>query len=224
VDPLRRDRDAVEGRIALQAGVPLVFALALAGLIFALSGAAFAESFLANFLATVLGVLAAIPVTLWLDRFVETQHRRAEALEKAADSAGRQIELLRLLRDELATNKDLLTSRGPASGEGDHPVPLLATETWEAIRDGGEVDSLQSIDTLTRVERAYRLIRTNVFLEERYLEASLGESQPVAAGSPADRWRRVVVQSDRHVIEALDAALARVDADLAGLTSTVFAR
>jgi hypothetical protein len=208
-------RDRVEARIALQAGVPLVVALVLAGAIFVLAGAAFAESFLANFLATVLGVLAAIPVTLWLDRFVEAQHRGVEITEQTAATTARRTELLELIRDELVANREALSGQAAGKEARTYAAPFLATESWDAIRDGGEVEFLTKLDTLRDVERAYRFIRTNVFLAEREMEATLSASEPQSPGSPAERWRTVLAASDGEVVSAIDTALERVRADLA---------
>jgi hypothetical protein len=148
------------------AGVPLVTlaaAVALANLAGALD-----QAFAAALLATLFGVIAGLPVALWIAR----QQQRAEEVARTIETAQRRALVLGVMRKELAEDLELLASRDLDLHEpGPYNFgPELRNSTWEAFSAGGELAWIDDPELLDAFGRTYHWVAVQCDLERHYRE------------------------------------------------------
>jgi len=121
----------------------------------------FGESFLANLLATIVGVALGIPIAFWINRRVET------ATEKE-----KKTKILSSLRDELTRNHDLLIEWRKNEDSKWELTTLgirMGYEIWNAFSDRGELEWIKDPALLGDLANTYGEIKRIKYLSDKYL-------------------------------------------------------
>jgi hypothetical protein len=200
-------------RSLLLVGVLAPIGVALAGWLVASALGLTTHEYLSGIIPTLMGVVAGLPLALWLVRVAEDVGTRRE---NNAAAARRRL-VTGVIRQEL--EEALAELRGDRA-ERPRPmiVPFLKTEAWRALADGGELRWVDDPELIARVARAYHRIETTTLLERAifdYINDPVrGTIQFTGAGAvkPLDRLVLWVAGQDEHTIAAIDHALAGIRA------------
>jgi hypothetical protein len=125
-------------------------------------GTPFAMDFLANWLATLLGVAIGIPVILLTNQYLEKsseRDRKRKILTLLKDELGRNYSELTLWCGETAKDKKKETAKIPA---------FLRVECWKAFSEGGEIEWIKDPDLMYIIAEAYYWIRAVMYLSEKH--------------------------------------------------------
>ena len=142
--------------------------------------------YLAGLVATFVGVVAGLPVALWVDRMKTEQENRDERVEEQA----RQARVRLLLRAELEAGLKALAEL-PGTPAGVRP-PFLGFHVWSALSVSGEIRGL-SAPLLAKVAEAYRMIEATVEVQRdvfrTYNDPIIQTISYGTGGIPMDRPR-----------------------------------
>ena len=118
---------------------------------------AFWQDFVANGLATLLGVAVGIPIALWINNF----------LEQSSEKEHKQ-KILHLLCDELEYNQHILSSwiKGAKKEDVEVLVLELKHEVWSAFSDGGETQWIKDPILLGKLASVFSDIKALLNLAE----------------------------------------------------------
>jgi len=119
---------------------------------------AFWQDFVANSLATLLGVGAGIPIALWINNL----------LEQSSEKEHKQ-KILHLLCDELEYNSKILSSwitTGAKKEDVEILVLELKHEVWSAFSDGGETQWIKDPILLGKLANVFFDIKALLNLAE----------------------------------------------------------
>lgn len=132
----------------------------------------FREGALSNFLATIVGVVAGIPIAIWLARQQQVEQEKAEAVAKQREKQQRQRKILSLIVSELELNQGILSDRVNRICEKRTAinVPGVKNDLWSAFSDGGELEWLDDVQLLDVLSQAYYHIRWIINLEMLYFD------------------------------------------------------
>jgi len=115
---------------------------------------AYWQGTMGNWLATIIGVVAGLPIALWLNKAIQRvaeSRTAAEATAKAAERAERVREvLLKELGDNVPGLEDLTT--------GTITRIHFSTARWNAMAAGGELRWVTEVDLLEQLALAYESI------------------------------------------------------------------
>src|SRR5437870_2324682 len=115
---------------------------------------------MANWFATMCGVIVGIPIALELNRWQQrAADRRAQEILKQ-ETRERGSKVLRLLRTELTENLDLMKAR--RSDPGQKRVVIterLKDDLWSAFSASGDLQWISNPDVLDALSTAYYQIR-----------------------------------------------------------------
>lgn len=128
----------------------------------------FWDGLVGNLVATLLGIIAGVPVALHLER------RRApnEAEEERREEIRIKRELLKLLREELQDNSKRLQQRTALTDT--IPTEPLKTSIWEALRDSGDLKYVSEPSLISCIANAYRLLVIIYNREENFIQHKFG--------------------------------------------------
>lgn len=189
------------------AGVPVV-AIAAAVLVAVAAGAA-DRAFIGALLATLIGVIAGLPLALWIAR----HQQKAEESARVKEAISRKGFVLNVLRHELDEDLKALLGRDQALHEpGPYNFgPELRTSTWEALSAGGELAWIDDPELLDSFARTYHWITVQCDLERHYREWM---DSPVTVDARfigtrkvdlelVDRMRTAVIKSREAIAETV---------------------
>jgi hypothetical protein len=180
-------------------GVPMVAVAVACGLAYA-AGAADA-AFAGALVATLAGVIAGLPIALWIAR----QQQRSEDATHTDQVKARRELVLGVLRQELNDDLDALASRDEMLRErGPYDFgPELRTSTWEALSAGGELAWVDAPELLDALGRTYHWIAVQCDLERHY---RAWEDDPITAGARFAGTRRVDLELINHMLTSVIAS------------------
>jgi hypothetical protein len=120
-----------------------------------------------NLVATLLGIIAGVPVALHLER------RRAanEAKEKRREEIRIKKEMLTLLREELLDNSDRLQKRAAIDFI---PIEPLKTSSWVALRESGDLKYISEPSLISCIANSYRFLAIVQDKEEHFMQCQYG--------------------------------------------------
>jgi hypothetical protein len=193
------------------AAVPVGYAL------IHLNNGQFRDDFISNLAATVVGLLVGIPVALELNRRQQASQEVRADEANAKEIAVRKKRILQLLRNELDIDRQLILHRKGTGSGGQRGVSLpgLKDEVWNAFSDGGELQWLQSPDLLDSIATAYHSIRSIIYLEQRYFEAThFPGVQVKQAKYPKDYILEYLDSLDPGTVKTIEGSVAAIDAAL----------
>ncbi|MFM9913878.1 MAG: hypothetical protein ACKVN9_10130 [Methylophilaceae bacterium] len=132
-----------------------------------------------NWLATLLGIVAGVPVALFLDR------RRA-----ASEISGKEQEVQRVRRDMLTLLQAELgdaATRLAARVELKDSIPIdpMKMSIWDAMRDSGNLTHISEPELISAIADAYRTIAVISDREKHIMQVSYGATVRFPDGETA---------------------------------------
>ena len=121
-----------------------------------------------NWLATLLGIVAGVPIALAIER------RRAsrEELEQSVRKRQQAIKISFLIRDELVHNSNGLAKR--LRDRTKLPLLPFKSDLWRALSDSGEIKWIDNPPVLNDIASAFYYIGVVTAIEENCYEAVRG--------------------------------------------------
>ena len=123
----------------------------------------FWQNFVSNALATIVGVIAGIPVALLINRRIKSKTEKQ-----------RKKKILTLLEEELSTNLEELNYWWKVEGTIADATGILSVvlrdEIWRSFSDGGELRWIKDPELLSRVANAYQNVQIMRKMADKYSE------------------------------------------------------
>jgi hypothetical protein len=166
------------------------------------------ESFTEGVIAVAGGLIATVPLALWL---ASVDRETAAARERQAAHA-RRLQVLDVLERELTETREAMTA-GRVARPRELLLPGLRREAWTALSASGELRWIEDPELLGRLARAQHRIAETARLEDAWLRF---ETDPTRATirysgpSAGDRLRSILEDLDGDTIAAIDHALAGI--------------
>lgn len=126
-------------------------------------GILFWENAMGNLLATVLALIAGIPVALLIDRAI----RRNEEKEKYLTERKREEEILSLIKEELDFSYNSLFLKGKKGYNTSITIQPLKSDLWDSLIAGEETKHIKDPSLLNRIASAYYVLKTIKGIEEQ---------------------------------------------------------
>jgi len=178
----------------------------------------FRDSFMGNWFATMIGVMVGIPIALEINRRQRKVQERTEKVVREREQLARTAKILKLVKKELTHNREALVGRQQTEdGTSQRVVSTnrLKDELWNAFSDGGELQWITDLELLDSISAAYHHIRTVIYLEERYFEATHFPGMVVRQDKyPKDYIIEYLTHDDPMVLEHINKALADIERSL----------
>ncbi len=148
--------------------VTLVVSAGWAIVLFAQDALEFQESTLSNYLSTIAGVIAGIPVALWLSSLQQRQQEGKDRHAKEIEHRERKRRILVLLEEELQYNKTMLLTRAEAEKRQEAVSPFLGmkNDLWITFSTSGELEWIDDVQLLNCMSLAYYHTRLIINLEQ----------------------------------------------------------
>ncbi len=180
----------------------------------------FRDSAMGNLFATMVGAIIGIMIALEINRFQKEAQEQSESVSQEKEERFHKAKVLKLVKSELEYNRTSLLERQPKEDKAKRSVFVsrLKDELWNAFSDGGELQWIKDLELLDYVSTAYYHIRTIIFLEEKYFEATHFPGVTIAQSEyPKDRILNYLTATDPEVLEHIGRALKEIDESLSAL-------
>ena len=186
----------------------------------------FLVDFLANAVATIIGLIVGIPIALWINRRQQQSVQEIEDLRIRGESLSRKTKILQLVRAELRFNRGILASYWKERQEYSKPYfdygYQLKYEVWRAFSDGGELEWIKDLDILQSMAIAYysikRVMETGATYVSYDLQLDLRYNYPVDRPHDSryqlNRLHAHLDASIEFAISSVDEALQMIDPQL----------
>jgi len=178
---------------------------------------AFRDSFLGNLLATIIGVIAGIPIALWVSRLQQNEQEKIEKGFKEQEEAEHTIKILSLVGKELEYNLNQLKKQEQGLSEyGERFLPIdgQKDELWNAFSDGGELQWIKDLHLLDVISMAYYDIRRVIHLEKLLLDAKRPQNYITDLVTLRGNW---LLEISPEVIDSVELALSEINKVVEGL-------
>ena len=152
--------------VALWAIALGLLAVAISYALFCSPREEFLDNVMSGLLATAGGLIGGIPVALLIDRTI----KRGEEKSRALEERNREIELLKLLKQELLFTNSLLQLR--RANPINFRVHPLKSNLWVAVSSAGTLNLISDYNVLDRIVAAYHLINVVRGIEKQGYKAS----------------------------------------------------
>ncbi len=172
---------------------------------------AFRDSFLGNLLATIIGIIAGIPIALWVSRSQQNEQEKIEKAFKESEEAEHTIKILSLVGKELEFNlKQLKKQKQGLSEHGERFLPIdgQKDELWNAFSDGGELQWIKDLQLLDIISMAYYDIRRVIHIEKLLLDAKRPQNYIADLVILRGKW---LLEINQEVIESVELALNEIN-------------
>jgi hypothetical protein len=183
----------------------------------------FLDNAMGNWFATMVGVAVGIPIALEINRRQQAAQENKEREVQEQEETVHKAKILKLVGKELEYNRVALLARQPnKESEAQRKVSVnrLKDELWNAFSDGGELQWVKDLELLDYVSTAYYHIRTIIYLEERYFEAThFPGLQARQEKYPKDYILEYLTQTDSAVIASIEKALEEIGRSLTAVPS-----
>jgi hypothetical protein len=170
---------------------------------------AFRDAFLGNWLATIVGVIAGIPIALWLSRMQQSEQDKEEARKHDDEALARKRKIIRLVKKELVYNLNILQSQTEQMFITQLVINLAKDETWNSFSDGGELQWINDLALLDLCSSAYHQIRAAILLQERLLIYQMEQK-----GNGIDYARKAMQALYLNACDDIGKAIAEIDNNL----------
>ncbi|MCK5413281.1 MAG: hypothetical protein KAI57_02795 [Candidatus Pacebacteria bacterium] len=128
--------------------------------------------FLENLFATSLALIAGIPIALWIDRHIKA----GEENKKNLDDRKREMEILKLIREELNFSCSSIYLKKMKSNLLSVEVQSLKSDLWEALISSGEIKYIKLPELLNRISSAYYVLKMVKNIQEQAYTVSITSS------------------------------------------------
>lgn len=116
-----------------------------------------------NMLATVLALIAGIPIALWIDRLVKSREENKKYLEERK----REKEILQLIYEELNFSYNSLFLKSMKGNLSSITIQPLKSDLWETLISSRETKYIESPELLNRISSAYYVLRIVKNIQEQ---------------------------------------------------------
>lgn len=116
-----------------------------------------------NMLATVLALIAGIPIALWIDRLVKSR----EEHQRYVTDRKREGELLQLIREELDFSYKSLFLAGKKGNKTSMTIQPLKSDLWNSLISSEETKYIEEPSLLNRITSAYYVLNVIKKIEEQ---------------------------------------------------------
>ena len=171
---------------------------------------AFRDSFLGNLLATIIGVIAGIPIALWVSRLQQNEQEKIENNFKEREVAEHTIKILSLVEKELGYNLSQLKKQKQGIsdyGERFLPIDGQKDELWNAFSDGGELQWIKDLELLDMISMAYYDSRRVIHLEKLLLDAKRPPNYVSGLVTMRGNW---LLEINQEVSQSIEMALGEI--------------
>lgn len=172
---------------------------------------AFRDSFLGNLLATIIGIIAGIPIALWVSRLQQNEQEKIEKVFKQREEAEHTIKILSLVGKELEFDLTQLKKQKQGLSEyGERFLPIdgQKDELWNAFSDGGELQWIKDLHLLDIISIAYYDIRRVIHIEKLLLDAKRPQNYIADLVILRGKW---LLEINQEVIESVELALNEIN-------------
>lgn len=134
----------------------------------------FVSSLVSNLCATFVGALLGIFIALGLDRWQRKRQENRDKEIQAGIERAHQIKILKLILEELQSNRIAISSRQPQAPDETSrrllPNNPLKNELWLTFSDGGELQWIKDAILLATISNTYHYIKRVIYLEDKLFE------------------------------------------------------
>jgi len=123
----------------------------------------FWDNAMGNMLATILALVAGIPVALWIDRRVKS----GEEGRKYISDRKREINLLELIKEELQFSLNSLFLQGKKGNSTSMTIQPLKSDLLESLTASEEIKYIEDSNLLNRIASAYYVLKIVKRIEEQ---------------------------------------------------------
>lgn len=187
------------------------------------TASAFRDNAMGNWFATMIGAFIGILIALEINRVQQIIQEKNERTIREKEEREHKAKILRLVKREIEYNRTVLLARQPdKKGEKHRKVLVnrLKDELWNAFSDGGELQWIKDLQLLDFISMAYYHIRTIIYLEDKYFEAThFPGFMTQQKEDPKDRILNYLTLTDPEVLLNLEQALQEIDKSLTVLES-----
>jgi hypothetical protein len=164
----------------------------------------FWQSFVSNFLATIIGVGLGIPAALLINRWIESRTEKE-----------RKKKILSVIKVELYENLTVLNSwlkEGAKKVEVLQLTAMLKDESWTAFSDGGELEWIKDPYLLAEFSDAFSTIRSIKLIADRYfklIEFPREETSGIAINTVRNLLNAAIIYAQKaipHTLETIEKA------------------
>ena len=167
------------------------------------------SQFFSDVLSTVIGVGLALWGAIWLDRRTRARNEVASKLNKQA----RAKKILSLILKELQFNLEALKMINENIAS---TYQYVKAETWQALSDGGELQSIDDPDLISSISDAYANTRHFALLYYKYFDMSFFPSNN-AYTSLKRPFENHTMKAKQDSIDTVSQAIKRIDNKLSVL-------
>lgn len=114
----------------------------------------FWENAVSNLLATVLALIAGIPIALWIDRRIKQQEDR----EKFRLERLKEKEILTLIKEELSFSYSLFL-QGKKGNTTNMTIQSLKSDLWDALVASGDIKYIELPELLNGLTSVYYIVK-----------------------------------------------------------------
>lgn len=155
---------------------------------FYFSGQNYFDGAIGNLLATIIGIVLAVPAAISIERWRD----KIENEKAIKEAANRKKVVLEIITKELLQNKSILDKR-LTLGEKQYPHPQLKSISWQAFSSSGEIKWINDPILLEYIANAYHFIQRLNADEEMWYQAEVNRDPRQTWQSAGDRLRKHIV-------------------------------
>jgi hypothetical protein len=166
------------------------------------------DGLVGNLVATLLGIIAGVPVALHLERR-RTAH---EAEEKKREEIRIKKEMLSLLREELLDNSDRLKKR--VAMKRSIPIEPLKMSSWVALRESGDLKYISEPNLISSIANFYRFLAIIHDREEHFMQCRFGVGNLVSfkdGETAPQKLLSMIFEFHSPALESFQVALAAIE-------------
>lgn len=115
----------------------------------------FWDNSMGNMFATVLALIAGIPVALWIDRHAKSR----EEHQKYLNYKKREKEILELIKEELSFSYSSLFLKGKKGNTTTMSIQPLKSDLWDSLISSEDIKYIDSPSLLNRISSAYYVLK-----------------------------------------------------------------
>lgn len=114
----------------------------------------FWDNSMGNLLATVLALIAGIPIAFMVDRFIQ----KKQSEDEFEEDRKREYKILTVIKEELEFSYKSLFLSGKKGNTNEIKIQPLKSDMWSALLASEEIKDIEDIDLINRITSAYYVL------------------------------------------------------------------
>lgn len=114
----------------------------------------FWDNSVGNLLATVLALIAGIPIAFMVDRFIQRRQEKENYIQDRV----REIEILKIIKEELEFSYKSLFLKGKKGNTNNLTIQPLKSDIWNALSSSEEIRYIEDVSLINRITSAYYVL------------------------------------------------------------------